>query len=256
MTISSGYRITEDELKFNGIATLAEIQATYGISATWDSATGTMNLSGQATATTYNTVIGLLQYDNNLDAGTPHNGDRVIGIVATDVAGNESTAKEVVVRVNSATATFSAPASLAAASTSHPEVTHDITDPAVAVAGDDAHYDIALLTGFDQTIHLSQLTSIEQVNLTGTGNNQLTVTLQDVLNISTNNTALQNVQQALKVVGDIGDAVNLVDTATDHWSQISQVTSAGTLYHVYHNSAAPNTLGDIWIKDQVQVNIV
>jgi hypothetical protein len=124
------------------------------------------------------------------------------------------------------------------------------------VSGTDSHYDTAVLMGSGQTVDLGQMSSVEQVDLSGVGANKLTISLQDVLNISTGNTALQQAQTALKVVGDLDDTVDLVNGVSDLWAANGQVTSAGVVYNVYQNSAATDPLADIWVKDQIHVNIV
>jgi hypothetical protein len=112
------------------------------------------------------------------------------------------------------------------------------------------------MTGSDQTISLGQLSSVEKIDLTGIGANKLTVALADVLQITTGNTALQNANIALKVVGDLGDTVDLVNSANDHWSKTGQITNAGEVFNVYHNDASTNLLADLWVKEVVQVNVV
>jgi hypothetical protein len=220
----------------------------YGITAAWDNTTGTMTLSGNTLATNYNSVIALLQYDNNLDASAS-TGDRVISVMdMIDQAGNvSSVSADIVVRV-------AMPVVVQASASVVAEALHWID--ATPIIGTDSHYDIALMMGSDQTISLGQLSSVEKIDLTGIGANKLTVSLADVLQITTGNTALQNANIALKVVGDLGDTVDLVNSANDHWSKTGQVTSAGEVFNVYHNDASTNLLADLWVKEVVQVNVV
>jgi hypothetical protein len=248
--ISSGYQANQDVLVFNG-KSVGQILTDYGITATWDSVAGTMTLTGNTTAAKYNTVLGLLQYDNTLDA-TALSGDRVISITGiVDLAGNTTnTSTDLVVRV-------AMPVVVQASASVGVEALHWIdANPTSSIIGTDSHYDIALMMGADQTIDLGQLSSVEKIDLTGIGANKLTVDLADVLQITTGNTALQNANMALKIVGDMGDTVDLVNSVNDHWSKTGQITNAGEVFNVYHNDATTNLLVDLWIREQVQVNVV
>jgi hypothetical protein len=253
ISISAGYVAGQDILLFRG-KSFGDISLEYGISVEWLGASGQLKLSSlSAKLGAYQSLLTLLQYDNLQDASAT-SGDRIISAKMVDVAGNNSGDIDVaIVRVSGSVAPTTATLTLLATVDSTP-VTHKITP--TPTIGTDSHYDIALMMGSDQTISLGQLSSVEKIDLTGTGANKLTVALADVLQITTGNTALQNANIALKVVGDLGDTVDLVNSANDHWSKTGQITNAGEVFNVYHNDASTNLLADLWVKEVVQVNVV
>jgi hypothetical protein len=245
----ANYHAGEDTLLFSG-KTFDQIFSAYGVLAQCDVVAGKLFLNGLAPTANYNSVLDLLQYDNLQTNELAVGGDHAITVIAQDLAGNLSAAlAAVTIRVGS-----SAAADFVFATVDSTPVTHKITP--TPTIGTDSHYDIALMTGSDQTISLGQLSSVEKIDLTGTGANKLTVALADVLQITTGNTALQNANIALKVVGDLGDTVDLVNSANDHWSKTGQITNAGEVFNVYHNDASTNLLADLWVKEVVQVNVV
>jgi Ca2+-binding RTX toxin-like protein len=75
----------------------------------------------------------------------------------------------------------------------------------------------------------NQLSGIERIDLTGSGDNTLTLLKRDVLNLSdTSNT--------LRVDGNTGDHYHFADAAG--WTQGTDVTVVGVVYHSFENGAA------------------
>lgn len=74
----------------------------------------------------------------------------------------------------------------------------------------------------------SRIESIEKIDLTGSGNNTLKISLADVLDI--------NSTQSLTIDGNSGDSVNLADTSG--WTKGSDTTISSNTYSVYSNGNA------------------
>ena len=74
----------------------------------------------------------------------------------------------------------------------------------------------------------SRIESIEKIDLTGTGDNTLKISLADVLDI--------NSTQSLTIDGNSGDSVNLADTSG--WTKGSDTTISSNTYSVYSNGNA------------------
>jgi RTX calcium-binding nonapeptide repeat (4 copies)/FG-GAP repeat len=93
-------------------------------------------------------------------------------------------------------------------------------------------FDTLRFDGADQTLDLTLLpskviTGINVVDLTGSGDNHLRLSLQDLLQMSDNG--------ALRVAGNAGDSV---ETTTTGWTQIADQSIGGNNYHAYlHGSA-------------------
>jgi hypothetical protein len=93
-------------------------------------------------------------------------------------------------------------------------------------------FDTLALTGSGLNLNLAnfrnQLSGIERINLTGTGDNTLTLLKRDVLNLSdTGNT--------LRVDGNAGDHYHLSDSG---WAPGADVTLVGVAYHTFDNGQA------------------
>jgi hypothetical protein len=96
----------------------------------------------------------------------------------------------------------------------------------IALSGSGITFD---LTKIDNILGLdSRITSIEKIDLTGTGDNILTLSLADVLDI--------NNEKLLTIDGDSGDSVNLL--STDGWTKGTSITVNENIYSVYTMSTA------------------
>jgi hypothetical protein len=93
-------------------------------------------------------------------------------------------------------------------------------------------FDTLALTGGGLTLNLAdfrnQLDGIERINLTGSGDNTLTLLKRDLLNLSDTGNTLQ-------VDGNAGDHYHLSDSG---WVQGVDVTLVGVSYHTFDNGAA------------------
>ncbi len=88
-------------------------------------------------------------------------------------------------------------------------------------------FDTLRFDGADQTLDLTALpskviTGINVVDLTGSGDNHLRLSLQDLLQVSDN--------AALRVAGNAGDSIEMTTTG---WTQIADQTIGGNLYDAY-----------------------
>lgn len=88
-------------------------------------------------------------------------------------------------------------------------------------------FDTLRFDGADQTLDLTLLpskviTGINMVDLTGSGDNHLRLSLQDLLQVSDN--------AALRVAGNAGDSVEMTTTG---WAQIADQNIGGNLYDAY-----------------------
>jgi Ca2+-binding RTX toxin-like protein len=93
-------------------------------------------------------------------------------------------------------------------------------------------FDTLALNGGGLNLNLAdfrnQLDGIEAIDLTGSGNNTLTLLKRDALNLSdTSNT--------LRVDGNAGDHYHFSDSG---WVQGADVTLVGVTYHTFDNGAA------------------
>jgi P pilus assembly chaperone PapD len=105
--------------------------------------------------------------------------------------------------------------------------------------------DTIRLTGMNQILDLSNLagkvSSIETIDLTGSGDNTLRLSIHDVFNQGDMNLFHDSGKVQMLVKGNAGDSVDLDDlvagaTSSD-WASAGQVTLAGVVYEVYqHNS--------------------
>jgi hypothetical protein len=113
-----------------------------------------------------------------------------------------------------------------------------VTDSQLSKIDGGAGTDIIKLDGSGITFDLtnidnvladdSRIESIEKIDLTGSGNNTLKISLADVLDI--------NSTQSLTIDGNSGDSVNLADTSG--WTKGSDTTISSNTYSVYSNGNA------------------
>ncbi len=122
--------------------------------------------------------------------------------------------------------------------------------------------DTLALTGTGQILDLSAITgkleSIEIIDITGTGNNTLNLSLGDVLEQGATSlfTADETVQMMIK--GNVGDVVNLDDLMPDgtdpgDWAVAGTTTVAGVTYNVYQHSTLD---AQLLVQDGVTTNLV
>lgn len=137
-----------------------------------------------------------------------------------------------------------------------------LLDGADAGINGGAGVDTLTLTGTGQILDLSaiagKLESIEIVDLTGTGNNTLNLSLGDVLEQGESSlfTADETVQMMIK--GNAGDVVNLDDLLPDgtdpgDWATAGTATVAGVVYNVYQHSTLD---AQLLVQDGVTTNLV
>lgn len=94
----------------------------------------------------------------------------------------------------------------------------------------------------DLTVYRDKVKSIEIFDITGTGNNTLTLALQDVLNNGGVDLFHQGDKHTtqLMVMGNAGDKVNLSDKLDGmdfgDWAANGSITSGGVVYQVYQHS--------------------
>ncbi|PLC06973.1 hypothetical protein CY658_08245 [Variovorax sp. RO1] len=118
----------------------------------------------------------------------------------------------------------------------------DFNDSGIAGKGG---LDTLKLTGTGQTLDLTALagkvSSIEIVDLTGTGNNTLKLSLTDVMENGAKDQFVANGRVQMMVKGNAGDKVTLTDLLPDgtdpgDWIKKANVTVSGVVYEVYQHS--------------------
>ena len=118
------------------------------------------------------------------------------------------------------------------------------------------------MTGAGQLLDLSaiagKLESIEIIDITGTGNNTLNLSLGDVLELGESSlfTADETVQMIIK--GNAGDVVNLDDLLADgtdpgNWAGQGSVVVEGVTYNVFQHSSLD---AQLLVQDGVTTNLV
>ncbi|KLG11719.1 hypothetical protein YA49_06440, partial [Enterobacter cloacae subsp. cloacae] len=115
----------------------------------------------------------------------------------------------------------------------------------VKVIDGNAGVDTLKLTGADQVLDLSgwkgRLSSIEMIDITGSGNNTLKLSLGDVLDQGHTGTFINDDSVQMAVKGGAGDVVVLSDLLPNgmdvgDWENLGEVVAAGVSYDVYHHS--------------------
>ncbi|MDH6150915.1 hypothetical protein OKW46_004840 [Paraburkholderia sp. WSM4179] len=106
--------------------------------------------------------------------------------------------------------------------------------------------DTLKLTGAGQTLDLSnvhvRMSSVEVVDITGSGNNTLKLSLGDVLDQGGQNLFIADGRTQMMVKGNAGDKVNLSDLLRDDWDvgnwmqQSGTTTVDGVAYDVFYHS--------------------
>ncbi|HWX01532.1 Ig-like domain-containing protein [Collimonas sp.] len=123
--------------------------------------------------------------------------------------------------------------------------------------------DTLQLTGAGQVLDLTllgdKIDSIEIIDLTGSGNNTLNLSLNDVLEQGGRDLFLADGKTQMMVKGDAGDVVNLNDLLPDgsdigDWAQAADaVTVDGVAYNVYQHS---NLDAELLVQQGVTTNLV
>lgn len=122
--------------------------------------------------------------------------------------------------------------------------------------------DTLTLTGQNQILDLTLLghkvESIEVINLTGTGNNTLNLSLGDVLAQGETSLFTNDGYVQMMVKGNVGDVVNLNDVLPDgtdpgNWNAAGQVNLGGVVYEVYRHDALD---AEVLTQQGVTTNLV
>jgi len=105
--------------------------------------------------------------------------------------------------------------------------------------------------GFD-AIGFSRIESVEKIDLTGTGNNTLTLGMRDVMDMAGFNSfetsGVNAGRHQVMVTGNAGDVLNIVDGSD--WTQGVNVTLVGVNYAVWN---ADNGLATLYVDTAVSV---
>ncbi|WP_414443413.1 Ig-like domain-containing protein [Burkholderia sp. 22PA0106] len=126
-----------------------------------------------------------------------------------------------------------------------------------------AGIDTLKLTGANQVLDVmalnngaaDKLSGIEVIDLTGSGNNTLRMSMADVLNLGHPNAFRQDGYSQMRVTGNAGDRVELVgmpDLAGGSWASAGNVVLDGAQYVVYRNDALK---AELFVRNGVAVNV-
>jgi hypothetical protein len=115
----------------------------------------------------------------------------------------------------------------------------------IKVIEGNAGVDTLKLAGANQVLDLSawegRLSSIEVIDITGSGDNTLKVSLGDVLDLGHRGAFISDDSVQLAIKGNAGDTVELSDLLPNgmdvgDWELLGDVTAAGVVYEVYHHT--------------------
>ncbi|WP_445177495.1 Ig-like domain-containing protein [Pseudomonas sp. McL0111] len=129
------------------------------------------------------------------------------------------------------------------------------------VIGTDGH-DTLMLTGTDQVLDLTniagKLESIEVIDISGTGNNTLNLSLGDVLEQGQTSLFTGDDTVQMMVKGNVGDVVNLDDLLSDssdpgNWANQGTATVGGVTYDVFSHSTVD---AELLVQQGVTTNLV
>ncbi|ATA55792.1 hypothetical protein CKY39_23080 [Variovorax boronicumulans] len=121
--------------------------------------------------------------------------------------------------------------------------------------------DTLKLTGANQVLDLTALagkvSSVEIIDLTGSGNNTLKLSLADVMENGAMNQFMENGRVQMVVKGNAGDAVTLSDvlpngTDTGDWVKQANISVWGVVYEVYQHSGFK---ADLLVQQGVTVTL-
>ncbi|MGY2299931.1 Ig-like domain-containing protein, partial [Pseudomonas yamanorum] len=122
--------------------------------------------------------------------------------------------------------------------------------------------DTLKLAGANQTLDLSalgdQVSSMEIIDITGTGDNTLNLTLGDVLAQGGDSLFTGDDSKQMMIKGNAGDVVNLDDLLADgtdpgDWAGQGQVTVEGIVYNVFQHDGLN---AQLLVQDGVTTNLV
>ena len=99
---------------------------------------------------------------------------------------------------------------------------------------------------------------MEIVDLTGTGNNTLILSLGDILQQGGTSLFIDDNHMQMMVKGNAGDVVNLDGLMADgtdpgDWANQGEVTVGGVVYEVYRHNALD---AELLVQQGVQTNLV
>lgn len=235
-----------------GVTVGGTVESGSAVVITWGSATRSVNASGGS-------------YSAYFDAASlPASGTSSVTARATDLAGNSVSASQTV-SVNTTPTSYVGTGS--ANSLSLTDVTlANLAAPGASVDGRSGT-DTLSLSGSGLTLDLTQLpasaiTSFERVNLTGSGNNTVRLTVSDVLDFATSNVfnsgngwsglSSSVAQRQLVIDGNAGDVVN----GTGGWTrQSGTVTNSGQSYTVY-TSGTGSSAAMLLVDNDITRNLV
>ena len=115
----------------------------------------------------------------------------------------------------------------------------------IMLSGDGLNLDLTQIAniGFD-AIGFSRIESVEKIDLTGTGNNTLTLGFRDVMDMagfnSFESSGVNAGRHQVMVTGNAGDVLNIVDGSD--WTQGANVTLVGVQYQVFNADLGLATL--------------
>jgi len=122
----------------------------------------------------------------------------------------------------------------------------------LALSGAGLNLDLTQIAniGFD-AIGFSRIESVEKIDLTGSGNNTLTLGLGDVMDMAGFNVFEATGRHQVMVTGNTGDEVDLANgSGTAGWTQGTNVTLVGVNYTVWN---ADNGLATLYVDTALSV---
>ncbi|WP_455853522.1 Ig-like domain-containing protein [Pantoea endophytica] len=131
-----------------------------------------------------------------------------------------------------------------------------------AIIGSEGRIDILSVQGEDKLIDLTRLgemvKSVEVIDLTGSGNNTLNISLGDILVQGDTNLFIHDDTVQMMVKGNAGDVINLSDLVKGSdegdWAKAEgTVEVAGVKYEVYQHSALD---AELLVQEGIQTNLL
>ncbi|MBA0038766.1 hypothetical protein HS962_21380 [Pantoea sp. BIGb0393] len=135
-------------------------------------------------------------------------------------------------------------------------------EPQQAIIGTDGKLDVLTVQGEDQLIDLTRLgemvKSVEVIDLTGTGNNTLNISLGDILAQGGTNLFINDDTTQMMVKGNEGDVLNLSDLVegadSGDWAKVEgTVQVSGVRYEVYKHSSLE---AELLVQEGIQTNLL
>ncbi len=217
---------------------------------------GVQGVSDMGAAVSYNAATGNITYD---PSGSAAIAAIQAGVVVKDtftyILANGSTA-DVTIDVIGTGSAMRAMSSIEAAESRETAVVDGNDDDTLLVTSDRPGlvdggdgFDTLTLDGSGIVLDFSQIesgtiTNVEAIDLTGTGDNGLAISLGDILDVSSD---IMDGVTTLAITGDSGDQVTLVGAG---WQSLGSETHEGIDYSVFGNSTA-----HLIVEDQVTVSM-